>query len=176
MRKVVYLVASSLDGSIAKADHTFDCFRADGEHVADYLESLKSFGDVLMGRHTYDVGLRMGVTNPYPSMKSYVFSQSMKESPDRHVHLVREDAAGFVRNLKQQQGRDIYLCGGGELAATLFRAGLIDKVILKLNPLLIGSGIPLFSRIEAPAALELVDTKTYCESGVVFLSYRVNTQ
>jgi dihydrofolate reductase len=42
-------------------------------------------------------------------------------------------------------GKDIYLCGGADLATTLFAENLIDEIILKLNPLLFGSGIPLFS-------------------------------
>jgi len=96
----------------------------------------------------------------------------MKETLDEHVEIVGEDAVGVVRRLKAETGKDIYLCGGADLATALFKEGLIDEVILKVNPLLLGSGIPLMSDIGKHIDLELLDSKVY-ESGVVLLSYRV---
>ena len=173
MRKLIYLVAASLDGQICRRDGSFDCFPMEGDHIPEYMETLKTFGAVVMGRNTYEVGLPLGVTDPYPYLDSYVLSKSMDAIPNPRVHLVREDAAAFVGALKRQSGRDIYLCGGGRLAASLFKAGLVDEVIVKLNPLLIGPGIPLFDGLEEPTPLKLAGTKVY-ESGVVLLSYHVD--
>jgi dihydrofolate reductase len=172
MRKLKYHVATTADGFIARTDGSFDCFPMEGEHVADYLDSLKSYGTVLMGRRTYEVGLKAGVTDPYPYLKSYVFSRTMGDSPDERVEVVAEDTVAVVRRLKDEPGKDIYLCGGAELATGLFKADLIDEVILKVNPLLLGSGIPLMSDIGRSIDLELINSKVY-ESGVVLLSYRV---
>ena len=127
-----------------------------------------------MGRKTYEVALNVGMTDPYPSLASYVFSRSLAMDISDRVEIVRDDPAIFVRELKQQPGKDIYLCGGGQLAAALLAANLIDDVIVKLNPLLVGAGIPLFESVEAPALLELTSSKTY-GNGVVQLTYRVNT-
>lgn len=105
MRKVQYLVAASIDGKIAREDGSFECFAMVGdEHVPDYLAALDSFDAVLMGRHTYEVGLKVGVTDPYPRLSIYVFSRSMERSPDPRVQLVSEDPADFVRRLKQEPG------------------------------------------------------------------------
>lgn len=174
MRKLKYHVASTADGFIAREDDSFDCFRfkPEDEHITDYLASLASYGTVLMGRRTYEMGLKVGVTDPYPGLETYVFSRSMKESPNPRVKLISEDAMGVVRRLKEQEGKDIYLCGGGEFASKLFAEGLIDEVLLKLNPLLLGSGIPLSPKLGGPLHLELLSTKVY-STGVLLLRYAV---
>lgn len=169
-----YYVAVSVDNFIAHEDGSWDGFLTEGEAVTDYLESLKTWFDaVLMGRKTYEIALKVGVTNPYSYLKQYVFSRTMKESPDENVELVSENIVEFVRKLKNETGKDIYLCGGADLATMLFSENLIDEIILKLNPVLLGSGIPLFSGVIKQTALELTDSKIY-ENGVVLLFYRVN--
>jgi dihydrofolate reductase len=168
MRKLKYHVATTLDGFIAREDGSFDCFPTEGEHVADYLESLKSYDAVLMGRRTYDVGLRMDVTDPYPLLKSYVFSRTMKKSPNARVGVVAENAMELVRKMKDEEGADIYLCGGAVLATALFKEGLIDEVILKVNPLLLGSGIPLLHDVKY-IDLELIGRR-YTAASCRFLS------
>ena len=158
----------------ARKDGSFNYFILEGEIVNDYIESLKLFDIVLMGRKTYEVGLKEGKTNPYRMMKSYVFSRSMKESPDEQVELVSENAIALVKSLKNESGKDIYLCGGANLATMLFTENLIDEIILKVNPFVMGSGIPLFGEVIKPTALELTDSKVY-QSGVLLLNYQVKS-
>ena len=175
MRKLKYHVAITIDGFIAHEDHTVDGFVGEGEHVTDYLESLKNDYDiVLMGRRTYEFGFQFGVTNPYPWMKQYVLSRTMESSPDPNVELVRQNAIDFVRGLKEGTGKDIYLCGGADLAGRLIAEGLVDEIILKLSPVAFGSGIPLFSGALKQVDLELIGSEVYA-SGVVLLSYRVKS-
>jgi len=175
MRKIKYHVASTADGFIAHDDHTVEGFLPEGEHVTDYLESLKQdYDDVLMGRTTYEFGLQFGVTDPYPWLKQYVLSRTMGRSPDANVELVSEHIIDFVRGLKGEAGKDIYLCGGAELAGALFAEGLVDELVLKLNPVLFGSGIPLLSGAIKQSALELAGSKVY-GNGVVLLRYLVKS-
>jgi dihydrofolate reductase len=173
MRKVKYHVASTADGFIAHEDHTVRGFLGEGEHVTDYVASLRSDYDVVvMGRRTYEFGFQYGVTSPYPWLKQYVLSRSMEASPDPAVEVVADDAVAFVRGLREGTGKDVYLCGGAELASTLLAAGLIDEVVLKLNPVIFGTGLPLFSGPVPQTALELVTSTTY-PNGVLLLRYRV---
>jgi dihydrofolate reductase len=188
MRKLKYYIACTVDGFIAREDGSFDCFPMEGEHFADLFDSFpetipahvqkalgippenKQFDAVLMGRKTYEVGLQIGLTNPYPTLKQYVFSRSMRASPDENVELVSGDAVGLVKELKQETGKDIWLCGGGDLAATVFSE--IDEMIVKLNPVIIGAGIPLFSGAVSTTNLELCDRKIY-SNGFMLLYYRL---
>jgi dihydrofolate reductase len=172
MRMLKYHVASTLDGFIAHPDGSFGGFPTEGDHVTDFLASYASYDVVLMGRKTYEVGLKVGVTDPYPTMKQYVFSRTMGRSPDPRVEIVSEVAGDVVRRLKGEPGKDIWLCGGAELARTLLDERLVDEIIVKLNPLLLGSGIPLVAAGIRQTALELRHAKFY-RNGVVLLTYRV---
>lgn len=188
MRQLKYYVATTIDGFIAREDGSLDCFPMEGEHLADLFEAFpetvpvhlrdtlgvsgpnKCFDTVLMGRKTYEVGLALGITNPYATLKQYVVSRGMTESPDPQVELVRENVVDLVRELKQGTGKDIWLCGGGQLAATLFAE--IDELIVKMFPIVLGSGTPMFSRAVEPNALQLTHRKIY-ENGFMLLHYRI---
>jgi dihydrofolate reductase len=190
MRDLIYYVASTLDGFIAHHDGSFDGWPWDDAYGADLAETFpdtipahlrtpanahaanKWFDVVLMGRKTYEVALNEGITSPYPNMQQYVFSRTMQQSPDADVTLVSGNTVDVVRELKQGTGKAIWLCGGADLAGTLFAADLIDQMIVKLNPVLFGTGVPMFAPVAKQAALELTNHKSY-PSGHVVLYYRV---
>ena len=172
MTSLTYYVAASLDGFIAREDGSFAGFEWDEEVVADFVADLENFGTVLMGRKTYEVGLQEGKTSPYPTMRQILFSTTMTASPDKAVELVRRDMPDFVRALKSTAEKPVWLCGGANIAATLLREELIDRVVVKLNPVVFGSGIPLFAGEINSGGLTLLETKTY-HCGIIVLSYNV---
>lgn len=172
MTELCYYVATTLDGHIAHVDGSFDGFAWDDEVVADFFSDLASFGTVLMGRKTYEVGVKEGKTSPYPSMRQIVFSRTLETSPDPAVELVHEDPAGFVSRLKAETDRPIWLCGGGEIASALMGAGLIDRLVLKLNPVVFGDGIRLVSGLDEQVSFVLESSKTY-DCGILKLGYRL---
>lgn len=175
MRKLKYYIASTIDGFIAHEDGSFDGFLMEGDHVSDYLAALQQFDAVLMGRKTYEVGVKEGVTNPYPHMQQFVISRTLQTSPDEAVTVIADELNDLVRDLKAESGQDIYLCGGGELATTLLAAQQIDEIILKVNPVLFGTGIPLFAggQHSIPTTrLQLLDHNIY-SNGLVLLFYTV---
>ncbi|MBO4206484.1 dihydrofolate reductase family protein [Micromonospora echinofusca] len=193
MRRLVYYIASTVDGFIAGPDGA-DPTGPDGfwpvpqdylaHLVAEYPETLpgpartalsitgdgRHFDTVIGGRNTYEIGLKAGVTNAYPHLRHLVVSRTMTVSPDPTVELVDGDPVAAVRALKQQDGRDIWLVGGGELAGALYAE--IDRLIIKLAPLTIGTGIPLFGRGTAfePRSWQLTG-HTVLPSGTAVLTY-----
>lgn len=180
MRKIIYHVATTLDGFIAREDGSFEGFVPDGEHVTDFLDSIKNYGAILMGKNTYEVGYKYGMkpgdpayADFNPDMKNYVFSRSANFESNARVQLVRQDEIEFIKNLKMEAGKDIWLCGGGALAGTLLEHELIDELLIKLNPVVFGSGIPLFGESKKGLNLSLLSSKIY-ESGVILLRHEIN--
>jgi dihydrofolate reductase len=171
MRKVTFGGANSLDNYFARKDDAVDWLLWSEEVGSITAAFWKTVDTVVMGRRTYEVAVRSGMP-AYPGVNNYVFSQTLKESPDNKVEIVREDAADFIRKLKRQEGKDICVMGGGLLAKTLLEAHLIDEIGLNIHPVLLGSGIPLFHEMSRQIDLELLECKPF-KNGCVFVSYRV---
>ncbi|WP_054814329.1 dihydrofolate reductase family protein [Nocardia arizonensis] len=189
MRKLTYYVASTIDGFIATDDGMVDFFPVGGDHgpaiTAQFPETLPtkvreargitkrnaSFDTVLMGRKTHDFGVRTGTSSPYAHLRQYVVSTTLPESPDPAVQLIPSDPLTKVRQLKRESGLGIWLCGGGELACALLPE--IDQIFLKLYPIVLGHGKPLFgtgSGLPDPARFRVITSRIY-EDGVAFLKY-----
>jgi len=176
MRKLIYHVSTTLDNFICQEDGSIDGFLAEGDHIPDYIDALKNYDAVIMGKSTYEFGYGYGLKPgmaPYPTMKNYVFSRSIPiDSIDERLTIVRSNAISFIRDLKNTNGGTIYLCGGGIFASSLVVNNLIDSLIIKLNPVLLGKGIRLFEKSQSKVDLCLLDTKIY-NSGVVLLTYDI---
>jgi dihydrofolate reductase len=177
MRKVTFGGANSLDNYFARLDHSVDWLMWTKEVSEITTRFWKNVDTILMGRKTYEVALKhsKGKSNPYPHIKSYVFSRTLKPGTEGGVEIVSSDAAEFVRELKSQEGKDICLMGGGDFAKTLFEADLIDEIGLNIHPVLLGAGIPLFYEMTRQIDLELIECKTL-KNGCVVVSYRVKHQ
>jgi len=174
MRKVTFGGANSLDNYFARKDDSVDWLMWCDEAAAVMTDYWKTIDTILMGRKTYDVAVRnsKGKTNPYPAIKTYVFSRTLKRARDKATKIVSEDAVEFVRQLKNEEGKDICVMGGGDFAKTLFEADLIDEVGFNIHPVLLGSGIPLFHEMKQQINLELLECKRF-KNGCVYVSYRV---
>lgn len=189
MRKLTYFVASTIDGFIAAEDGTLDFFPVGGDHgpaiISQYPETLPTkvresrgiaarnsyFDTVIMGRKTHDFGVRTGTASPYEHLRQFVVSTTLPEPPAPGVELISADPVAAVRALKREPGLGIWLCGGGELAQTLLPE--IDQVFLKLHPVLLGTGRPLFGpgvKLPAPERFRVITSRVYTD-GVAFVKY-----
>ncbi len=177
MRKVVYSLTNSLDNFIARPDGAGDWIMMGDEIMKEFPKLFASFDAVLIGRKTYDITFKHQPkkgqgTGGFMGLKTYVFSRTIKESSNGDVEIVSDNASDFVRKLKNEKGKDIWLMGGGILAASLLRERLVDEIEVAIQPILLGSGIPLFPDLERQVGLKLVECKTY-KNGIVRLKYQV---
>ena len=171
MRLVTFGVANSLDNFIARADGAVDWLVWDDEIAAISREFWKTIDTVLMGRKTYEVAAASG-SGAYPGVKNYVFSRTLKHPRSKKVEVISQDAVEFVRKLKSVPGKGICIIGGGDLARSLLQARLIDQIGVNIQPVLLGSGTPLFYEMQQQLDLELLQSQVL-KNGGVYLLYRV---
>src|SRR5438874_10966022 len=174
MRKVTFGGAPSLDGYFARKDDAVDWLMWSNEAARIMSDYWKTIDTVVMGRKTYEAALKMkgGKKNLYSGLKSYVFSRTLKPEKQGALEIVSSDAVTFVRKLKEQPGKDICVMGGGELARSLFEAGVIDEMGFNIHPVLLGSGVPLFHEMSRQIDLELLECRAM-KNGCVYVRYEV---
>jgi dihydrofolate reductase len=173
MRKVVFGGANSLDNYFARKDDTFDWIMQSDESAKVMAEYFKTFDTIVMGRRTYDVAVASGHGDgSYGGMKTYVFSRTLKPRSTKSLEISSEDVVEFISRIKQEEGKDIYIMGGGLLAQPLLEANLIDEIGFNIHPLLLGSGIPIFHELSHQVDLELTEC-TSLKNGCVLVRYKV---
>lgn len=175
MKKVKLYIASSLDGYIAKKDDNLDWltqFPNPNQLDYGYSAFIKGVDTVIMGNRTYQEILGFGVDWPYADKQSYIFSRN-KGLAIKSVNTVlfNEDVKEGVETLKRQDGKDIWLVGGGGLIGTFLELELIDEMTLTLIPTMLGEGIRLFPEINKETNFQLVESTAF-ENGIVNLVYR----
>ena len=149
-RKVIYSMASSADGFIARPDGSVD------------------FLDRPRPKHMYGMREFYG---SYPGKKNFVFSRTLKKVASSMVSLVHEHPAAVVRRLRAEKGKHIWVVSGS-VAGALLDESELDEIIVNIIPVYIGEGVPLFAARHRSVPLRLVATKKFFD-GVVMLHYRV---
>lgn len=176
MARIIYYVASSIDGYIAGQNDDISDFAAGGEGVDKYLVDLQDFKIVIMGRRTYEFGYQYGLEPgqaAYPHMEHYIFSNSLKiEKLAESVHI-EKISIDRIKEIKASAQTDIYLCGGGEFSGWLLDNGLIDQLKLKLNPIILGNGIRLFGNSNTKAKWKLKESESF-EGGLKIITYNID--
>ncbi|HMQ45927.1 MAG TPA: dihydrofolate reductase family protein [Saprospiraceae bacterium] len=176
MSKIVYYVASSIDGYISGLNEDISGFVQAGSGVEQYLNDLSSFETVIMGRRTYEFGYQYGLQPGQPAylhMEHYIFSKSLtfdNPHPKVQTKALRIEE---IDEIRQHSRTDIYLCGGGIFAGWLLEHQQIDVIKLKLNPFIAGQGIKLFENTQKNYQLHLLQNELF-DKGLQILTYEVN--
>ncbi|MBO0341692.1 dihydrofolate reductase family protein [Flagellimonas profundi] len=173
MRKIIYYVASSLDGYIAGKNDDISKFILQGEGVEKYRSDVANFRTVIMGRKTYEFGFQYGLKPgqpAYPNMENHIFSNSIKIDNLSEFVKIEKLSVDRVKEIRENANTDIYLCGGGEFAGWLLDNGLIDQLKLKLNPVVLGNGTKLFGSSTTNENWVLTETESFLD-GLQILTY-----
>ena len=186
MANLIYSAITSLDGYIEDSDGNFDWAEPD-EEVHGFINELeRPVGTYLYGRRMYEVMIgwetdpTLAEQSPYMrdfaeiwrAADKIVYSTTLKEASTARTLIERDFDADAVREMKGSAQRDLAV-GGPDLAASAFRARLIDECHLFVVPIVVGGGkqaLPDGVRIE----LDLLDERRF-GNGTVYLRYRTRS-
>lgn len=172
-----YYVASSIDGFIADTDDRIDWLLQFGFEEFDehYQRFLTGIGAIVMGAATYEFLLADDTTEwPYAGIPTWVVThRALPVIPGADLTFFEGDLAALDAELRETSGdRDVWVVGGGQIAAQLANAGLLDELHITYVPVLVGSGKRLLPVAQASRPLTLVGTTTF-PSGSVEHVYRI---
>lgn len=173
MRKVKLYIACSLNGMIAKADGDvswLDAVPNPDQSDYGYFDFYKSVDTTIQGYSTFKHVRDLGIDNPYPETKNYVFTRKNDLDPIEGFQFVNQNHVNFVQNLKKEAGKDIWLIGGGQLNSMFLKENLLDEILLFIMPVIIPDGIRMFENSSIEKTLHLIETLSY-PSGVICLKY-----
>ena len=179
MRKVIYPPMVSLDGFVEGPKRELDWAIVD-EELLTYINQWHAAIDTyLFGRRMYEVMLYWETADNDPANPEYariwkrihkiVFSKTL-EQVQSNATLSKGSVAEEIARLKARPGKNMEV-GGANLASSLMRLGLIDEYRLYVQPVILGSGTPMFPPLDNPIKLRLVETHPF-SSGVFLLRYQ----
>jgi dihydrofolate reductase len=191
MREITVFNSVTLDGVTQAPGRPDEDTRggfANGGWAAPYMdevmgrvaaEGMAGPGALLLGRRTYEDfhGFWPHQTdNPFTEVldntRKYVASRTLREPlPWRNSTLLEGDAAEAVARLKEQPGEDLTVLGSGELVQSLRRCDLVDRYVLLIHPLVLGSGRRLFPDGGPASTLRLVGSVP-TTTGVIIATYQ----
>ncbi|MCF2860825.1 dihydrofolate reductase family protein [Pseudoalteromonas sp. Cnat2-41] len=169
MKCSVY-IATSADGYIATNEGAVDWLHSAGNSDADmgnnpdmgFSAFMAAVDCMVMGRKCMETIASMNLTPeqwPYGDTHIVVLSNTIKEPPENlmgKVEMFSGDITDLVKGLASKGFKHAYIDGGATITSFL-NLKLIDEMTITRAPVLLGSGIPLFGKLDNP--IKLVNSK-----------------
>lgn len=175
MRKVILSMMVSVDGFIEGQDPAYNWHNWDNEMAVYMMRFFKTVDTFIYGRKSYEAMIAYWpeLNDEFASVmnqtKKMIFSRTLKDVTWNSI-LISSNPTEEIQFLKKQEGKDMVLFAGADLAETFIKNGLIDEFRLIVNPVLLGSGKPLFKNLNKIYNLKLKETITF-NCGNIILIY-----
>lgn len=191
MRKIISFMHISLDGFVAGPNGEMDWIKVD-EEIFDHVgKRISEVDTALYGRVTYEMMENYWPTagdKPtaskhdiehsmwYSKVHKVVLSKTMKDTGLTNTTIISDNLSDRINEIKQSvngRSNDILLFGSPTATHSLVQPGLIDGYWLFVNPIILGTGIPLFTGIKEKIKLKLLTTRQFT-CGVTELNYIID--
>lgn len=147
----------------------------DKKAAMEYFTAFaKEFDIVVIGGKTFATMAKGNPKAGYPGLKNYVLSRTLSPAMYPNVTVLGDEGIGTIAALRQQEGKDIWLFGGGTLFGSFAAAGLVDTVEVAVCPALLGDGKKLMEGRSDRVKLKLVSVDQNV-LGSVGLKYAVRS-
>lgn len=166
--KVILYMAMSVNGMIAKKDD--DTSFVTKAEWKSFSRTVQKAGTMVIGRRTYEVMAREGDFPKIGRTKVVVLS-SRESDPSGHVSFFSGSPRELIKKLRKER-RTVVVAGGGRVNASFLKEGLVDELYIDIEPVVFGSGIPLFRDQEFEKGLRLVDVRKL-SANEVQLHYKI---
>lgn len=175
MRKIKLYIAASIDGYIADINGELDWLKdypINSDYNYGYDDFFESVDSVIMGGKTFRDILNMDISYPYKEKTTYIVSHTNNfPTSIKNIEFISDKIAEKIFSLKRQNGKDIWLVGGGQLISMLINHNLVDEMKITYIPKLLGGGIPLFPKMTKETKWQLTNNQSY-KNGVVSIEYQ----
>ncbi len=174
MRKISLFIAMSLDGYIAKPNDDLSFLKLVEKEGEDYgyAEFTSNIDTIIIGRKTYDYVVNEIGASHYDNGQRDIYVITRTERPQvGRTTFYTGNITELVKQLKSENGKNIYCDGGAEVINELLKHNLIDEFIVSVIPVLLGNGTRLFKDGRPEQALEFITAKTF-ETGLAQLHYK----
>jgi dihydrofolate reductase len=184
MAELIYAISASLDGYIADENGRFDWSEPSDDAHSFFNDLQRSVGTVLNGRRMYETmryfdtvdledlpDVQRQFAEAWRESEKVVFSSTMDTAVGPQARLERKFEPEAVRAMKEAAERDLSIAGP-DLAGHAIRAGLVDRYLLRLIPVIVGGGTPALPDA-VHVDLSLNDVHRF-DDGSVMLDYRVH--
>ncbi|HLP56613.1 MAG TPA: dihydrofolate reductase family protein [Fluviicola sp.] len=172
-------VVQSLDGYIAKEDNSISWFETtdyyeNGVPEEDPTAFLAAIDCYVMGANTYEYAKELSKEHGwgYGDKPTYVLTARNLSDERENIVFVSGDLKQFVEEQLRPHHKNIWVVGGAMLINEFLQQGLADELNLSILPIILGGGLPLFSRSPEEQSLHLSAAKAY-KNGIVELCYEV---
>jgi len=174
MREAILYIAMSLDGFIADARGGVDWLAgqdANNNDMGSYEKFVREVDTIIMGYNTYHQVITELSPDvwPYEGMQSYVLTHRRIE-PKEQILFINTSAADLVSDLKNNEGKNIWICGGADIVNQLVKKDIIDTYRITIIPTILGKGIRLFNSDNKEVKLQLIDSTI--TNGMMELIYK----
>jgi dihydrofolate reductase len=181
---LIYTMGVSLDGYIVGPDGGFDWTVPDPELFRFITEQTRELAAYVMGRRLYETMLYWETADQDPSLTAdarewaaiwkplpkVVFSTTLS-AVEGNARLATGSLGEEIERLRDEAGDGDIAIGGATLAREAARLDLIDEYRPRVDPVLVGGGIPFYAQSGRRVELELVESRTFSQT--VYLRYRV---